>query len=134
MRMRFPTLTTMRRRSDGLPVLLALVLLFQSGIPIQSHTAIAHDGHGQVVVVCTLYGPVDSALDLPQVPVPTERKSPACVFSQLLASADLSVPTCLLAPTRSLVVGVDATVESPHAAHPERPYLIRAPPKGSLFT
>lgn len=134
--MRITSFMATRKRFDGLAVLLALVLLFQAGMPLQSHTVLAHDGHGLVVVVCTLYGPVVSAIGMPQEPdpVPAERKSPACVFSQLLASAAFSVPTLLLTPTLSVIAGVDSRVESIRTAHVVHPYLIRAPPTGSLFT
>ena len=36
--------------------LLSLILLFQACFPLQAHTRLAIDGHGQVVELCTLQG------------------------------------------------------------------------------
>ncbi len=82
---------------------LALVLFAQLLIPLQAHSRIARDAHGLTVVVCTLQGPRDMALDAQGRPVSGHpHASAAMAFSQLLNNvspllAPLPVPRRVLA-------------------------------------
>ena len=128
-------LSSMRARLHGsaVPWMLALVLLAQGLIPLQSHTRLAVDDAGIVVAVCTLEGVVEQALlpELDPQPAPAAPEfdpNPAMLFSQLMAEAmlvlDAIPPTWLslqVSEPPPLVIGTPA-------GRPQRLTSIRAPP------
>ena len=118
------------RRRMGIHLALIFALLMQSAIPLQSHTVFAKNDFGHLVVICTWNGARVEWIDLPgpDDASSVERLSPACLFSQLLASAGLSVaptfPVALFVPFGAL----DEYRVAYFAVASLEAYLIRAPP------
>ena len=114
-------------RIAALNWLLGLALLAQAAIPLQAHTALAADSTGQVVVICTWDGPQERPFPYGGAGA-GERLSPAFLFSQLLASADLCgeaiAVNSVLIPIITLTESPSIGVISPVASL----YSIRAPP------
>lgn len=125
-----------RRRNCPVHWLLVLALLAQSALPLQAHTVLASDGAGQLVVICTWNGTRTERLqgqgDDPGATV--ERLSPACLFSQLLAAADLSPGITLPASVTIRPVTIVEHESPPRATAPARAHSIRAPPQGLAFS
>lgn len=124
------SLSSRPRKLATLHWLLVLALLAQGAIPLQAHTSLEADETGRVIVICTWHGPQERPWphdgDEPQPAA--EGFSPAVMFSQLLASADLYAHTLL---AESVLVPVIALTEPRYdaALSPADPvYAIRAPP------
>lgn len=117
------------RRIGKWHLLLTLSLLAQSVIPLQAHSVMVAKPNGGVVVVCTWQGmrTVDSGLDGHESDA-SQSFSPALLFSQLLASADLAafaVAQTALYQSFAAVVDRPGVPTSPAIF---RAYVIRAPP------
>lgn len=111
---------------------LACLLVAQALFPIQLHTRFVLGGDGEVLQICTLQGVqtvrVDPVTGAEQVVADEDQRSPACVFSQLLAGAASGTPT---ASAAWLALAVDHKQPLPariHAAPLLRHTPIRAPP------
>jgi len=133
--MHIHSLGSIRARLHGsaTPWILALVLLAQGLIPLQSHTRLAVNEAGIVVAVCTLEGVVEQKLqlDIDQQPTPVDPDSPpnpAMLFSQLMAEALLAVdavqPLWLALQVSEPAPAVIGTL----VRRPHRLASIRAPP------
>jgi hypothetical protein len=125
-----------RHAAHGLRILLSLLILAQGLLPLQAHTILEHNAHGHVIVVCTWQGPRSETLALPgdSPAAPADRPTPAMLFSEALASADLPhlppLPLALYTVSQSAAEHVSTLRVSPRlSAHP-----IRAPPPGLRFT
>lgn len=121
-----------RHAAHGLRILLALLILVQGLLPLQAHTVLVRDAQGHAVVVCTWQGPRNETLVLAGDPpsAPSDQPTPAMLFSEALAAADLPhlppPPVALYTPSDSVAESARTTVVSPRlATHP-----IRAPPVG----
>ncbi len=121
-----------RHATHGLRILLALLVLAQGLLPLQAHTVLEPDAQGHVVVVCTWQGPRNETLVLPAgtPSAPSDQPTPAMLFSEALAAADLPhpppPPVALYTRADSVAESAPTTVVPPRlAVHP-----IRAPPVG----
>ena len=119
-----------RAQRASLSGLVILSLLAQAAIPLQAHTTLASVSTGQVIVVCTWAGPRERLW--PHGDNDGERTadalSPALLFSQLLASADLFIHAAVVDEVR---VPITTPAETPAIAafpHVASIYAIRAPP------
>jgi hypothetical protein len=124
-----------RKAAHGLRVLLSLLILAQGLLPLQAHTVLDRDAHGHVVVVCTWQGPRSETLALPaeSPSTPADRPTPAMLFSEAIAAADLPyippLPVALYTLSDSVGEGVTSSPSPPRlCAH-----HIRAPPAGLLL-
>jgi hypothetical protein len=121
-----------RQAEHGLRILLSLLILAQGLLPLQGHTILNRDAHGRVVVVCTWQGPRNETLALPagSPATPADRPTPAMLFSEALAAADLPhlppLPVALYTLSDTVVESVPTPLVPPRLAG----YHIRAPPAG----
>ena len=133
-------LNTMRDFGKGsvVPWFIAITLIAQAFIPLQSHTRLAVDEHGMVIAICTLDGMVEMTLstepgapglDDPDSAHDTDADpTPAMTFSQLMAEAllalEASQPSWLALQVSE---HAPASIGSPFR-RPDRLASIRAPP------
>lgn len=118
-------------RGASLHWLLVFAVMAQAALPLQAHTKLAADRTGQVVVICTWEGlqerrfPHDGGDPQPMA----DELSPALLFSQLLASADINGDA---QPVKSVLIPVIKLTEVPRVivqAPVASVYSIRAPPQ-----
>jgi hypothetical protein len=125
-------------RDSFVPWFIAIALIAQAMIPLQSHTRLAVDERGMVIEVCTLEGIVEKTVSAADgTPELTEHDTdfdsgadttPAMLFSQLMAEALLALdavqPAWLALQVSEQPPAVIGTV----TGHPLRRASIRAPP------
>lgn len=130
-----PPLAPPRQSAHALIWLLMLLVWIQNLLPIQSHTRLARDTAGTVVVVCTLHGTKTLPLDMRGVTTPQsddtpeQTVTPACLFSQLMTTAAIAVNAAALRRIALWPTAIPGMHEVRfHASTPAHRQLIRAPP------
>lgn len=135
-----PLLSAMREFGSGslVPWFVAITLIAQALIPLQSHTRLAVDERGMVIQICTLDAIVEKTVSIEDsISTLLDRNkdsdtdtdpTPAMLFSQLMAEALLTLdavqPSWLTLQVSELPPAVLGTV----IRRPQRLTSIRAPP------
>ena len=114
--------------------LLPWAFIAQAAMPLQAHTKLAASESGQVVVLCTWTGTRSVAFGEPEAPHgdSPERVSPACLFSQLLHSADVTAEDSPSAPVFVSVSIRPAEFVDRFPPEARRSHAIRGPPSRSV--
>lgn len=125
-----------RHAAHGLRILLSLLILAQGLLPLQAHTVLEHNAHGHVVVVCTWQGPRSETLALPgeSPAAPADHPTPAMLFSEALAAADLPHIPPLPVALYTISQGAEERTSTPHVSPQGSAHPIRAPPVGLRLT
>ncbi len=129
-----PHIRSSLSRQRAVIALVVLTLFAQILLPIQSHTRLVKTGDGRLVVLCTLQGLVNAAVNDDGSLVDSGKlaqntgKSAAIKFSQLLTSAtpDPAFPRIPATPVIHAAPAISRLVAVAQPAFRRRP--IRAPP------